>query len=410
MDPELGPLEAVNHPVVVVVGTSALRTAANPAAARLFGFRFRAGDVKPLEQLVGVDAAATLCEFLRAPPHHGVGASLRLQCITPAGERSLSVDVARTPGKANSFVLTLRAETPLTGMEALAQARATLDSLPVGIELYDRHFNALFYNKKSDDLFDYSDRSVNNHEDWWELAFPDAKRRKAARAEWRVITANAARDPGRAYMAEWEVTCRDGLSRSIQFYYRLADQGFSLVLWDVTDQRRLESELREIARTDSLTGLANRRSFFERAQTMLADRRAAKPLTVLMLDLDHFKTVNDTFGHSVGDEVLTAVSRRAQVALRKDDLLARMGGEEFAVLLPGTGPAQAAAIAQRLRRAVMAKPVMADLTVTVSVGSASRRPGEIEIDAMVARADVALYAAKTAGRNCVVSAETMERR
>ncbi|RXF74089.1 sensor domain-containing diguanylate cyclase [Hansschlegelia zhihuaiae] len=409
--PDLGPLVAVRHPVAIVAFADTTRIALNPAAARLFGAPFHAGADKALDALIGSAAADKLEAFLRELPRHGVGASIRLFCEAPAGERSVFVDVERMPGSPGAFLLTLQPQNESSlGVHALAQAQATLNALPVGIELYDSNFNALFYNKKSDELFDYSERAVAHHDDWWELAFPDHARRVAAREEWVRITGEAARDPGRAHMAEWEVMCRDGEARTIQFYYRRADQGFSLVLWDVTGQRRLERELREIAGTDSLTGVANRRSFFERGRALLAEDARAEELTVLMLDIDHFKAVNDGFGHAFGDEVLATVARRAGSVLRKNDFMARMGGEEFAVLLPGTGSRQAIAIAERLRRAVVHQPVTAEgasLAVTVSVGSASRLPGETEIDPMIARADEALYAAKAEGRNRVVAAETM---
>jgi len=407
--PDPGLLDLVEHAVLVAVGGRGLRVAPNPAACRLFGIAHEPKLRVPLSRLVGRSAAAELASFAERLPTNGAGARTVVSCRTPRGALLLAADVARAPERTDVFVLTLREETAdATAVEALSQANMVLQSLPVGIELYDRRFNALFYNRKSDELFDYSERAVINHADWWELAFPDAEKRAAARAEWAAVTAAAEADPTQAHMAEWAVMCRDGVTRDIQFYYRRAGEGFSLVLWDVSDRRRLESELRELALTDSLTGLPNRRCFFETAQSLLDNAPPSRALTVLMLDVDHFKAVNDRFGHSVGDEVLKAVAARGKAALRKEDLIARVGGEEFAALLPGTDGAQAACIARRLRQAIIATPVVVGavaIPVTVSIGVASRRKDDAAAEVIVERADGALYAAKSQGRDRVVVAD-----
>ncbi|HVI30065.1 sensor domain-containing diguanylate cyclase [Hansschlegelia sp.] len=406
--PDPGLLDFVEHAVLVAVGGRMLRVAPNPAACRLFGIAHAPNIRLPLSRLVGRTAAAELAAFAERLPMNGAGARTAISCKTPRGALLLAADVARAPGRTDAFVLSLREETAdATAVEALSQARTVLQSLPVGIELYDRRFNALFYNRKSDELFDYSERAVINHADWWELAFPDSEKREAARAEWDAVIAAAEADPTQAHMAEWEVMCRDGVTRDIQFYYRRAGEGFSLVLWDVSDRRRLETELRELALTDSLTGLPNRRCFFETAQSLLEDGPMNRALTVLMLDVDHFKAVNDRFGHRVGDEVLKAVAARGKAALRKEDLIARVGGEEFAALLPGTDGEPAACIARRLRQAIIAAPVTVGavaIPVTVSIGVAGRRKGEVAAEGIVERADRALYAAKSAGRDRVVTA------
>ncbi|MEU8816572.1 GGDEF domain-containing protein [Actinoplanes sp. NPDC048796] len=167
----------------------------------------------------------------------------------------------------------------------------------------------------------------------------------------------------------------------------------------------LVSAQRHAAITDALTGLRSRR-FFEqslRSESSRAARHDAD-LSMLLLDIDHFKTVNDTYGHAGGDRVLVEVADRLHAAVRPGDLVARYGGEEFAVLLPGAGPAEAADIADRLRRAIAATPIAVAgdrfHQVTVSVGvAATQAPEE-----MVLSADRALYASKNAGRDRVTIA------
>ena len=175
---------------------------------------------------------------------------------------------------------------------------------------------------------------------------------------------------------------------------------------DVTAQRRLEQELRRLASTDPLTGLSNRRQFAEAGGAMLRQTRAdALALSVLMLDIDHFKSVNDRYGHPVGDLVLQATAQRCRAELREQDLMARMGGEEFAVMLPGTDAAEAAAIAERLRAAMAAGPILAEdqrIDVRVSIGGTTRQAEDRTLDEMLGRADQALYTAKRTGRDRVV--------
>jgi two-component system cell cycle response regulator len=165
---------------------------------------------------------------------------------------------------------------------------------------------------------------------------------------------------------------------------------------------------RRMAVTDVLTGLSSRR-YFEDASSGLA-RRRGRAAAVLMLDIDHFKRVNDTHGHDGGDQVLREVARRLSRSVRPGDVLARYGGEEFAVLLPNTTPADAWAVAERIRGAVCDHPVEVGegvaITITVSIGVACRPADVPESGQLTPLADQMLYQAKQAGRNRVVAAST----
>lgn len=175
---------------------------------------------------------------------------------------------------------------------------------------------------------------------------------------------------------------------------------------DITDRKRMEQELREMATTDHLTGLANRRHFLERMreEILRMDRNPDHQAAVMMLDLDHFKLVNDTHGHSTGDTVLRHFASLVRYCLRKSDFAGRMGGEEFAVLLPDTDLQAASALADRLRKRVARIPVRTDeleIPITVSIGITSLSGRDILPDHALQRADEALYRAKNAGRNRV---------
>ncbi len=165
----------------------------------------------------------------------------------------------------------------------------------------------------------------------------------------------------------------------------------------VAQGTRLEALLRE----DALTGLSNRRAILTQLAGMVsAARRHGHPLSIAILDLDHFKRVNDSYGHKAGDDVLVATTRAMSAHLRTEDQLGRLGGEEFLVLLPDTDSTAARHVAEKLRADVAAAP--APVPVTVSIGVASW-DGEAPED-LLHRADEALYAAKEAGRDRVLAA------
>jgi len=171
------------------------------------------------------------------------------------------------------------------------------------------------------------------------------------------------------------------------------------------DRKRLEVELERQATTDALTGTDNRRSFGRRASMELSrSLRYGRPLSLLMLDLDHFKSINDRFGHPVGDEVLRTFAQACRETLRDADVFARMGGEEFAVLLVETQGDKAVTVAERLRRNVakLEIPALGEaVSVTVSVGVTTARETDDALDTLLARADEALYEAKRQGRDRV---------
>lgn len=178
------------------------------------------------------------------------------------------------------------------------------------------------------------------------------------------------------------------------------------VLWhgyisDISDLKRVEEELRALSVTDSLTGIHNRRYFQERLTTEMARvERGGGELSVIMLDIDHFKRINDQHGHAVGDRVLQAVCERIGHRLRRTDVFCRLGGEEFMVLCPDISGEHAHVLALQLWQALRTSPIDGVGTVTASFGIASWRVGE-GADALLLRADSGVYAAKQAGRDRV---------
>lgn len=169
----------------------------------------------------------------------------------------------------------------------------------------------------------------------------------------------------------------------------------------------MQKKLRKQAETDSLTGLANRRSFFSSLQKEISrHQRHQHPLSMLLIDIDHFKKVNDSFGHIAGDHVLQELAITLEDSVREHDLVARTGGEEFCALLPETKRDEAADMAERIRQSVKSVHMECKICnapmikITVSIGVAEIASGE-DVDKFYNRVDMALYCAKNAGRNCV---------
>jgi len=174
---------------------------------------------------------------------------------------------------------------------------------------------------------------------------------------------------------------------------------------DITEQKRTEASLQELAHHDPLTGVANRRFFFERARQEFARiKRKPSPLSIVTFDVDYFKLINDHFGHAVGDEFLISLCKTCLPLMRESDIFARIGGEEFAILLPDTNLEGAAVVAERFRKAIGDNPLSlpdGELSCTISVGVAMLKTTDGSIDDCLLRADNALYDAKRNGRNRV---------
>lgn len=171
------------------------------------------------------------------------------------------------------------------------------------------------------------------------------------------------------------------------------------MMMDVSEQVSEEARLRRLSDTDDLTGLANRRRLMARLEEAVSlCNRHATPLSLMILDIDHFKAINDTYGHLKGDEVLRELARLCRDSLREEDLIARLGGEEFALLLPLTSQHRALTLAERLCHIIKQHDFGLADPITVSIGVAEHRIGT-DHNHLIERADRQLYAAKGGGRN-----------
>lgn len=213
--------------------------------------------------------------------------------------------------------------------------------------------------------------------------------------------------------AEFRFVLKDGSIRFMESDGRaIRDAGgrvskVVVVSRDITEQKRLEAELREMAATDMLTGLPNRRHFIGQLEqeTARVHRDVEHSASVLMIDIDHFKRVNDSCGHVAGDAVLRNLAAAMRQELRRVDTLGRIGGEEFAIILPGAALGDAELFAERLRNKVAETAVKHGgqrLSVTISIGVSEIHAADNSADDVLGRADRALYCAKEGGRNRVV--------
>ncbi len=200
------------------------------------------------------------------------------------------------------------------------------------------------------------------------------------------------------------------MDRSVRAFER-ADVDFMTILArraaSAIGLTRLVEELKELAQTDELTGLSNRREFMSRGRTEFErESRTDRPLSAIVFDIDRFKAINDRYGHATGDEVLVEIARRCRGQLRAFDIVGRIGGEEFAILLPEVERAVAARIAERIRASVAAAPIATEkgaVSATITLGVADRSRTTTGLAMLLDRADTALYEGKAAGRNRVAT-------
>lgn len=291
----------------------------------------------------------------------------------------------------------------------LEPLRAALDQSEVGVVLLDEDMRAQFVNRAFRKVWQMPDELADRKPLLAELM-----------AHGRESKAHAVpADQLESYLAERIALVRAGDERPVDM--RLADGGVvrcrckpltdggrMLTYGNVGDLVRSADEFAEMAMRDALTGIYNRRHFMTRFdREWKRYRRYGRPLSLLVLDIDHFKSVNDRFGHDAGDQVIAHVAQMCGAQTRDSDVAARVGGEEFAILLPETDLAQACKVAERLRSAIAACPLTCasdNIAVTVSIGVALAEPAMADSAEMMKCADTALYASKHAGRNRVTCA------
>lgn len=305
--------------------------------------------------------------------------------------------------------------------------RKMLENLPVGIAVasLQPERQILYSNAMFDHTFGYSFSDMPTEKEWAVRAYPDEDYRRASFERWNAAVAQAAAQDGRVTPHEFRVTCRDGAVKDVVISGTVLDDRLICAFVDITERKTIEAdlleardaaetanralqmanaELKQLAVMDRLTGIWNR-AYFEDAMVAETARvaRYGEPLSLVLVDIDHFKSINDTHGHLVGDQVLVRLTQRFCEHLRGVDVLARWGGEEFVILMPHCTASQAWHAAEKLRILVAGAPFPKVGLVTASFGVAELEPNETGAS-LLKRADDALYAAKVGGRNRVCHA------
>jgi diguanylate cyclase (GGDEF)-like protein/PAS domain S-box-containing protein len=248
---------------------------------------------------------------------------------------------------------------------------------------------------------------LSDYNHWRDSVYPDDLD-YAERSLGQVLVNGAVED------REYRIIAADGQVRWLSdkcFINRQAEPGQPVIIVgiaeDITEKKQMETELHRLATTDVLTQSSNRRHFFECANHEFEQaRQQGKPLAFLLLDIDDFKVINDTYGHPEGDKVLQRIAESGRAALRRGDLFGRIGGEEFAAVFPGCAPDMAMQVAERLQREIQRLSFSHDdqtFGITVSQGLTSLTPEDENLDSLFARADAAMYQAKRQGKNRIIS-------
>ncbi len=281
--------------------------------------------------------------------------------------------------------------------------RSILERLPMGLCLVQDDGLISFRNQRYVQICGYTQEEVPDTDTWWQRAYPDAAERDAIRQ--RLLDT---RHLGVIPLAEYTIRCADGKYKPVEISGIFVEGGRLITMQDLSERKAAEEEINQLAYYDPLTRLPNRRLLMDRLQQALAtSARHLRSGALLMLDLDNFKTVNETRGHDRGDALLLQVAHRLRGCVHEDDTVARQGGDEFVVVLEdlGDSPEEAAARAEDVGQrilGVLREPYQIDgaahhssLSMGVTIYSGTRET----VDELLKRADLALYQAKNAGRD-----------
>ena len=321
------------------------------------------------------------------------GEVMRVQCaVLPNGGRMISY----------AYVTDI-----VRHSDELALLHTALDNVNDGVLLLDSELRVQFLNHRLRQYWGISKEQAAHHPTYLELIrnAPHAGAHQVSPDKLDEFLAARVEAVRTATPAVRDARLADG--RTIRVHCSVtASGGRMLTYCDVTDLVRNAEMLEKLATTDSMTSLYNRRHFLSLAEAEWSRfQRYQRPLSVLAIDIDHFKSVNDRYGHAVGDQAIVSVADACQQGRRASDLVGRFGGEEFVMLLPETDQAQAMIVAERLREAVAAHVLhvhKVQFKLTISIGVVGATLSMSGIDALLRAADQALYQAKAEGRNRAV--------
>ncbi|MFC3231486.1 diguanylate cyclase domain-containing protein [Marinibaculum pumilum] len=294
---------------------------------------------------------------------------------------------------------------PAVALPEILGLQAVVEAMPVAMSWASlENARILFMNAKFRDLFGYDLGDFETVQDWVDGAYPVAAQRDRATATWIDTFGRCALQPREIAPVEVDVRCRNGRIRTVIHGGALVPEaGLAVATFvDISERKRDEQLIRHLAEADPLTGLHNRRAFeVHLAHAVTEARLAGQPMHLLVLDLDHFKAVNDRLGHQNGDLLLKTAGARIAASVRSSDPVARFGGDEFGVILMGSATReQVGQICRKITDAMAAPVLLAgeQITIGVSIGAARFPDDAADQDALFEAADRALYRVKRGGR------------
>ncbi|MEI6544327.1 MAG: sensor domain-containing diguanylate cyclase, partial [Methylococcales bacterium] len=289
--------------------------------------------------------------------------------------------------------------------ESEEKFRLLIKKMPLALGLTNERGELIFINDRFKSTFGYTLEDIPTIKHWWQLAYPDESYRLEAIATWRSAVEYAARFGTDIEPLEYCITCNNGDERVILESGIEFSDGYLYTYVDITERKAAEEEIKQLAFYDSLTGLPNRRKLLDRLSTSIAlNQRANTQFVVFMIDLDKFKAVNDSLGHTGGDELLKQVAARITQCLRDSDLVARLGGDEFVLILENLKIPEDAEIVALKVISKLTAPFQLSVNISVQIGASigisiyPKHGNTPEI--LMDNADIALYKAKDNGRGC----------
>lgn len=294
--------------------------------------------------------------------------------------------------------------------DSVGRMRSVLDHMPVGVSMI-RKGQFVFRNAQHVQICGYDQKLVSDVDSWWRKVIPDPQHSELIQQRWRAAYRQARQHAdGVIAPVAFTLTDRSGQQRSVELSgKRIAGGGHVVIMQDVTERQDAEEEIRRLAYFDGLTSLPNRRLLLDRmAQAMVLSQRHQRWGAVLLLDLDHFKTVNDSLGPEQGDRLLQAVAGRLRSCIRQEDTLARLGGDEFVLLLTDLANNQedAALQAEEVGEEVLAAMRQGFSLeqehlqhMGGSIGMSLFLGQQASAETLLQQCDIAMYQAKAAGRN-----------
>lgn len=302
----------------------------------------------------------------------------------------------------------LRQQRQREALDLLNQFRESIiDNANIWLNVLDAQARITVWNKAAEQISGYRREEAIGGDAVWEWLYPDPDYRADIARRVRAILDEGAEVEG----FETRIRCKDGQVKTMawnqrRFFDERGQVGSIAIGQDITERKRLQKELERMAVHDPLTGLYNRREFELLAARRFADCvEAGHPYSLLWVDIDEFKAVNDRFGHQVGDEVLCGVAGVLQAVVAGQGIAARYGGDELVAALPAVALPEACALGEVVRQRVQAARLLADCdagtALTVSIGAAQRDAAMHDLMALASAADAAMYRAKAGGRNRV---------